>query len=71
MEKVKACQNEKVVFFENLMWSYCHGIIFVYFKVKPSQQVNFCWPQKHIVGKKSEMYANRARMSLENFTGLY
>jgi len=47
------------------------ALFFVYFKVKPSQQVNFCWPQKHIVGKKSEMYANRARMSLENFTGLY
>jgi len=47
------------------------ALFLVYFKVKPSQQVNFCWPQKHIVGKKSEMYANRADMSLEHFTGLY
>jgi len=47
------------------------ALFFVYYKVKPSQQVNFCWLQKHIVGKKSEMYANRADMSLEHFTGLY
>jgi len=47
------------------------ALFLVYFKVKPSQQVNFCWPQKHIVGKKSEMSANRAEISFENFTWLY